>query len=186
MEDFRIMSTVVAMVLGLGVTRLLLGFVAVFRMRLVMPADWLTLTWAGVVFAEMLEFWWAINQLPLLRDDFGFVDFAFLVGLTLSLFLAAALILPSRAEDETGTLRAFFERDGRYALAALTGFHVLAFAANVLYFDASPFAGWAALDVPIVLVPALVFLVRSRRVRAWLTLAYVPLVLIDFRIVLAS
>lgn len=179
-------STVLAMVLGLGVTRLLLGFVTVFRTRFRTETDWVTLAWAVILFATKLQYWWAINHLALTRAAFSFVDFLFLVALTLSLFLSAALILPSRPEDEDGSLRSFFERDGRYGLLALAGFLVLGFIANVVYFEEPLLALWALLDVPMIATPIIVFLTRSRRARAWLTAAYIPLVLIDFRVAIAG
>ncbi|MGP9820095.1 hypothetical protein ACTZWW_08770 [Salinarimonas sp. NSM] len=185
MDEFRMISTILAMVLGLAVTRLLLGFVTVFRLRSRSAVDWITVTWAGVLFIEMLEYWWAINHLAAMRSTFGFADFLFLVGLTLTLFVASALILPSRAEDEDGSLRAYFERDGRYGLAALVAFHVLGMGANIHYFGQSPIAVWALLDVPIILLPALVLLASSRRVRAWTTAAYVPLLAVDLWVSLA-
>lgn len=108
--------TVISMVLGLGIARLLLGLVTVFRIRHYCVMDWLPLAWAGILFASQLQFWWAINHLPSVSRAFSFADFIFLVMLTMMLFLAAALILPNRPEDEKDGLRAHFERDGRYAL----------------------------------------------------------------------
>jgi hypothetical protein len=175
MDDFRMMATVLSMVLGLGVTRLLLGLVTVFRIRRTSPADWIPLAWAGIVFADQLQFWWALNQLPSIRPEFTFGDFLFLVALTLMLFLAAALLLPSRPEDETGGLGGYFERDGRYGLLALAGFLVLAFVTNVLFFDAPALALWSILDVPMIVLPVAAFLAPSRQMRAWITLAYLPL-----------
>lgn len=179
-------ATVLSMVLGLGVTRLLLGAVTVFRTRARCAPDWLTITWALIIFAHMLEFWWAINHLALVRTGFTYPDFVFLVVLTLLLFLAAALVLPSRTEDEEVSVRAFFERDGRYGLLALSAFYVLAFVANVNYFGGSPRDLWAILDIPIIVVPVLVFLATAWRTRVWLTVGYVPLTAIDYWVSLAT
>ena len=96
-------ATDVSMVLGLGMTRLLLGLVTVFRTRSISPVDWLPLTWAAVIFVMMLQYWWAINRLPLVMTNFFFVNFSYIIVLTLMLFLSAALLLPSREEDEVGT-----------------------------------------------------------------------------------
>ncbi len=186
MDDFRMIATVLSMVLGLGVTRILLGLVTVFRTRARSRPDWLTLTWAGIVFAAMLEFWWAINQLAAIRTDYTFADFFFLVILTMLLFLAAALVLPSRSEDEDGSLRGFFERDGRYGLLALSGFFVVALAVNVFYFGESVASVWGILDVPVILGPCAVFLARPGRTVAWLTVLYLPLFALDLWASLAA
>lgn len=100
MTDFGRIVTVLSMVLGLGVTRLLLGLVTVFRIRRESPLDWVPLAWAAILFAIQLQYWWAITLLPSVKPTFSFPDFIFLVLLTLMLFLSAALMLPSRSEDE--------------------------------------------------------------------------------------
>ena len=186
MDEFRMMATVLSMVLGLGVTRLLLGFVTVFRIRRVSPADWLPLVWAGILFVEQLQFWWAINQLPAIRQEFTFGDFIFLVVLTLTLFLAAALLLPSRSEDEAGGLRRYFERDGRYGLLAFAGFLSLGFIANLRFFQAPLVAPWSLLDLPLILLPVAVFFATSRKAQACITIGYLPLLAVDTWISLAS
>jgi hypothetical protein len=136
------------------------------------------LTWAGIVFASQLQFWWAINQLPSLQK-LDFAQFIFFVILTLMLFLSAALILPSRAEDEAGGLRCYFERDGRYGLLPFAGFLVLAFLANLVFFSAGPFAIWSLLDIPMIALPIIVFFVQLRRLQAVITIIYIPLMWLD-------
>ena len=179
MEDFRTISVVLSMVLGLGVTRLLLGGVTVFRIRRNYPIDWLPVSWAVYLFLTQLQYWWAINTLPSLKPAFAFTDFVFLVLLTLMLFLASALLLPSRTEDETVGLRNHFETDGRFGLLALAGFLALAAMTNILFFDAPVLAVWSALDFPLIALPLLVFGTRSRRIQAAATLVYLPLLAID-------
>ena len=49
MSNFPIIATALAMVLGLSVTRLLLGFATVFRIRHKAAMDWVPLAWAGVL-----------------------------------------------------------------------------------------------------------------------------------------
>jgi hypothetical protein len=186
MDDFRMILTVLSMVLGLGVTRVLLGLVTVFRTRHASRVDWLPLCWAGVLFAVMLEYWWAINQLPLVMTRFSFLDFIYLVVMTMMLFMAAALLLPSRAEDEQASMRTFFEREGRFGLIPLSGFLVLAFVANAVYFHSTPLSTWGLLDIPMIAIPLAAFLARERPAQVWLAAAYVPLVLVDIWVSLSA
>ncbi|UGY10193.1 hypothetical protein [Phyllobacterium pellucidum] len=179
MTDFSRIVTVLSMVLGLGVTRLLLGLVTVFRIRRESPLDWVSLAWAAILFTIQLQYWWAITLLPSVKPTFSFPDFTFLVLLTLMLFLSAALMLPSRSEDEKNGLRAYFEHDGRYALLSLTGFLLLAFLVNIFFFKSSPLSAWALTDVPMIVLPVATFFARSRKVYAALTIAYLPLVAWD-------
>jgi hypothetical protein len=179
MNSFPIVATVISMVLGLSITRLLLGLVTVFRIRRTSSADWVPLVWCAVLFVIQLQYWWAINGLPLLRSQYAFSDFLFLVSMTLMLFVTAALLLPSRSEDEREGLRAYFETDGRFALLSLSGFLLLAFVLNIFYFDEPVEAVWALLDVPMIVLPVLAFFASDRRFYAAITAVYLPLMAID-------
>jgi hypothetical protein len=59
MNNFPIVATVLSMILGLSVTRLLLGALTVFRIRRVAKPDWVALVWAVMLFTMQLQFWWA-------------------------------------------------------------------------------------------------------------------------------
>lgn len=179
MEEFRVVATVLSMVLGLGVTRLLLGLVTVFRTRATCRLDWLPLAWAGVVFLFMLQYWWTINSLPVEAAQFNFFSFLYFIFMTLFLFLAAALVLPNRPEDEVAGMQAFFDRDGRYALLALATFLACGLTANLIYFRVSIFSAWGLLEIPMIAIPCAVFMAASRGRKALLTAMYIPLCLVD-------
>ena len=89
-----------------------------------------------------------------MRTHYGFGDLLFSVAMTLMLFVTAALLLPSRAEDETQGLRAYFEANGRYALLSLSSFLLFAFGLNVFYLEQPYEAVWAVLDLPMIALPA--------------------------------
>jgi hypothetical protein len=179
MSNFPIIATILSMVLGLSVTRLLIGLVTVFRIRRVSPVDWVPLVWAFVLFETQLEYWWAINQLPAVKPTFSFQEFLFLVLLTLTLFLSAALLLPSRSEDEKGGLRLYFEQDGRFALLSYAAFLTLGFVVNV-FFMKSPIASeWAYIDIILIILPIAAFFATSRKLYALITLVYLPLSIFD-------
>lgn len=186
MTNFPIVATVLSMVLGLSVTRLLLGLVTIFRIRRTSPVDWVALAWAGILFTMQLQFWWAINQLPLLRPSFSFPEFVFLVLLTMMLFLSAALLLPSRSEDEQISLRKYYETDGRYALLTLSAYLTLGFIANVIFFNEPMTSVRSIADIPMIAMPAVAFFAGRRSVYAGITAVYVPLALLDMAIALAA
>ncbi|WP_132960311.1 hypothetical protein [Rhizobium sp. BK251] len=64
------------------------------------------------------------------RQTFEFGEFIFLVLMTLMLFATAALLLPSRGEDEAQGMRVYFEQDGRFALISLTVFLLFGLVVN--------------------------------------------------------
>ncbi|MDI7863496.1 hypothetical protein MRS76_16190 [Rhizobiaceae bacterium n13] len=179
MSSFPIIATILSMVLGLSVTRLLLGLVTVFRIRRASPIDWVPLVWALVLFETQLEFWWAINQLPSIKPTFNFQEFIFLVLLTLMLFLSAALLLPSRSEDEQEGLRIYFEQDGRYSLLSYSAFLVLGFAVNVFFMKSPVASEWAYIDIILFILPVAAFFARSRTLYAAISLGYLPLTIFD-------
>lgn len=179
LSSFPIIATILSMVLGLSVTRLLLGIVTVFRIRRTAPMDWVPLVWVFVLFQTQLEYWWAINQLPSVKPTFTFPEFIFLVLLTLTLFISAALLLPSRSEDEREGLRAYFEQDGRYALLSYSAFLALGFVVNVFFMKSSVASEWAYVDVILIILPIAAFLAKSRKSYAIITLAYLPLSIFD-------
>lgn len=179
LTNFPIVATVLSMILGLSVTRLLLGALTVFRIRRSVAPDWVALVWAVTLFTTQLQFWWAVNSLPAVKVVYSFPEFLLLVLLALSLFVSAALLLPSRSEDEQNGLRLYFEQDGRYALLFLSTYLVLGLIVNVFFFQASPVALWGVLDVIMILLPLCTFVAKSRKAYSILTLMYVPVNVID-------
>lgn len=184
--NFPIVATVISMILGLSMTRLLTGFVTIFRIRRKSPMDWVPLAWSGILFIMQLQYWWAINQLSAFRETFHFSEFIFLVLMTLMLFVTAALILPSRAEDEAQGLRVYFEKDGRFALISLSVFLLCGLAVNVFEFQSSLASAWAATDIPMIVIPVLAFVLRERKYYAAFTAIYLPLCALDVWISLVS
>lgn len=186
MSNFPVIATILSMILGLSVTRLLTGLVTLFRIRHTTPIDWVPIVWAAVLFSIQLEFWWAINQLPKLEDSFSFLEFIFFVLLTLMLFITASLLLPNRSEDEADGVQVYFEKDGRYALLSLSAFLVLGFILNVFILHSPMLAYWAMLDVLMITLPTVAFLAKSRKIYAAITLIYLPLSTVDLLVSLAD
>jgi len=184
--NFTVLVTVLSMVLGLSITRILLGLITVFRIRRTARPDWVALAWAFTLFLFQLQFWWALNDLSTIKKEFSFGEFLLLVSLTLALFTAAALILPSRSEDELDGLQVYFEQDGRYALLAICTYLGLGSVINIVFFRASAFQLWAVLDLVMITLSSAAFFAPSRRLYASLTLAYLPLSVFDTAVSLNS
>ncbi|KJK08153.1 hypothetical protein [Pseudomonas tussilaginis] len=186
MSNFPIVATVLSMILGLSVTRLLLGALTVFRIRRTAKPDWVALVWAAILFSIQLDFWWAVNELPEVKESYSFSEFLLLVLLALSLFVSSALLLPNRSEDEQSGLRIYFEQDGRYALLSLSTYLSLGFFVNILLFQSPPIALWAAIDVAMIALPICAFAAKSRKLYSSITIIYVPLIIFDLSITLTS
>lgn len=186
MSNFPIVATILSMILGLSITRLLLGVLTVFRIRRVAKPDWVSLAWAAMLFTTQLDFWWAVNALPAIKVTFTFMEFLLLVLLALSLFVASALLLPSRSEDEQSGLQVYLEQDGRYALLFLSAYLFLGLVVNVSFFKSSPIALWGVLDVIMIALPLCAFAAKSRRHYASIALVYIPITAFDLVVSLAG
>ena len=57
MSDFEFVSVVLAIVIGLGITRILSGLGSVLEHRATLRADWISLTWAVTVLLWQVVFW---------------------------------------------------------------------------------------------------------------------------------
>ena len=174
MDTFRWIAIVVSMILGLGVARLLSGAVAVFRARGRVALDWLPLVWAAAIFIQQIAFWWSLEDASGRVTTWTLPAFLMLVALVLALFLAAALILPSNEMADGDSLRAMFEKDGRWALLALAGFNAVVILANWVIWRADPLSESVRLNVALTVVPVAGFL-GSRRVQTIAAVVYIAL-----------
>jgi hypothetical protein len=175
MDSFRWLAVALSILLGLGVTRLLIALIDVFRSRSRARPDWVPLTWAGCIFLWQIQYWWAIAELPSLVKVWTLGSFLILVGLALLLFAAASLILPPAAIGAGASYRTEFERDGRWSLVALSAYFVLAMVTDWLFWGVSPLSRWGLFLAGLIVLPLVSAWSPSRRVQEVITVLYVPL-----------
>lgn len=153
MDSFRWIAVTLSLVLGFGVTRLLSAGVAMFKSRTTAQLDWIPLVWAGCVFFWQIQYWWAIIELPRLIETWYLGQFMILLGLSLLLFITAALVLPSTELSEGEKLADRFERDGHWALPCLSAYFAVAFVADWHFWGISPFSYFGSLLAGLLLIP---------------------------------
>lgn len=171
MDTFRWMSTVFSMILGLGVARILASAVAALRARRRARLDWVPLAWAFFIFAQQLTLWWSLEDLANLSAHWTYFQFLILVTLVLTLFIAAASVLPPNEIAAGESMRDFFEQDGRFGLLALAAFNVTALAVNHVFWSPGTISFSDAINVVLIALPIIGF-VGTRRVQVVATLAY--------------
>lgn len=171
------------MVLGLGVARMLMGLIAVFRSRRRATADWLPLAWAAGIFLTQMQYWWAVNGLPHIVDAWTFENFLVLIAFTGLLFISGALLLPPTEMAEGESLREFFETDGRWALLFLSIYFACTLIINTVYFAVDLWEVWALLNLVAMALPLVVFFSRSRTVQVGTTLVAIPFCVVDLIVV---
>ena len=108
-ELFPHIRIVMGMVVGLGITRLLMGVAGLIQHPDRARLSAIHLLWALSVLIELVLFWWwefALYEI----SDWSFGIFAFLIGYAVLLFLMAALLFPDKLDDYDGYEDFFLKR----------------------------------------------------------------------------
>jgi hypothetical protein len=102
MSDFEFVSVVLAIVIGLGMTRILSGLASVLEHRATLRPDWISLTWAVTVLLWQILFWvGTVNSYRSKPITFTVANFGLLLLAAVALYFAAALVLPSQIGPRT-------------------------------------------------------------------------------------
>lgn len=108
-SPFEHISVLISIVLGLGLTQLLMGVHRLAQARERVRPYWLSLVWVALIFMAQVEWWWASYTL---RDEtvWNFFYFLFVLLSPVSLYLAAAFVLPEVEPGERYDLRQHYYR----------------------------------------------------------------------------
>jgi hypothetical protein len=137
-ELFPHVRIVMGMVVGLGITRLLMGYAGLIQHPKRAKLSLIHLLWGYSILVELVLFWWWEFELYGVQSwNFGL--FAFLIGYAVTLFLLAALLFPDKLDDYDGYEDFFLKR--RHWFFAIFGLTFLLDVIDTLvkgepYFDA--------------------------------------------------
>lgn len=108
-ELFPHVRIVMGMVVGLGITRLLMGYAGLIQHPARAKLSLIHLLWGFSILVELVLFWWWEFELYNVQHwNFGL--FAFLIGYSVTLFLLAALLFPDKIDDYDGYEDFFLKR----------------------------------------------------------------------------
>lgn len=108
-ELFPHVRIVMGMVVGLGITRLLMGYAGLIQHPRRAKLSLVHLLWGFSILVELVLFWWWEFDLYGVQTwNFGL--FAFLIGYAVTLFLLAALLFPDKLDDYDGYEDFFLRR----------------------------------------------------------------------------
>ena len=175
MEAFHWIVVPISTVLGLTVTRVLLGFVAAFKARAQVSFYWMPVMLAVAIVGEGLQFWWAMFELSTMTG-WSLFSFTLLLMMIMALFAAGALVVPAEGERD---MHAAFARDGRWAMVCLALFHLLAIPANSLLWGVAIATPTQALQVLLAVLCMISAFSRQRRWQEVVAVAYVATSVID-------
>ncbi|MGA8658696.1 MAG: hypothetical protein WB586_21380 [Chthoniobacterales bacterium] len=103
-ESFNYLSVLLAIVLGLAITQVLQGLRRLILTRAKVKLYLPTLIWAGLVLLLAIQAWWASFGMRM-RAHWTFLALLVIVLQAISLYMAAALVLPDVTGDATVDLR---------------------------------------------------------------------------------
>ncbi len=108
MSLFEFILVIVSLILAIGVTRLLEGFIVVVRERDARQVDWVPLAWGGHLFVLVAAHWWSLWDFR--NVEWTFPAFFYLLLPPTLLYVAASLLV-SGERVETQVIGAeWFER----------------------------------------------------------------------------
>lgn len=108
-ELFPHVRIVMGTVIGLGITRILMGTAGLIQHPTRAKLSLIHLLWAASVLVELILFWWW--EFDLFRiPDWSFGVFFFLIMYSVTLFLLGALLFPDRVDDYGGYEDFFLKR----------------------------------------------------------------------------
>jgi hypothetical protein len=120
MTFFEHLSVLISIVLGLGMAHLLASVHKLVQARARVRWYWLPLLWTALIFITQVEWWWAIFSFEE-KVQWNFFYFFFVLLSPVTLYLAAAFVLPDVDQGETTDLRVYYYQTHRafFAMVAL-------------------------------------------------------------------
>ena len=105
MDAFTHLSVLISIVLGLGITNVLMGLARIVQMRGRVTVYWPTIVWALVLLVIHVQTWWSMFGLRTV-EGWTFAAFSLTLMQPIILFFLSALVLPDFDRDEAFDLRA--------------------------------------------------------------------------------
>lgn len=108
-ELFPHVRIVMGTIIGLGITRILMGTAGLVQHPKRARLSLIHLLWASSILVELILFWWwefDLFQIP----EWSFGVFFFLIAYSVTLFLLGALLFPDRVDDYEGYEDFFLSR----------------------------------------------------------------------------
>ncbi len=178
-DMFNFVAFAPSLMIGLGISRLMGDAVTLFRSRSKARIDWIPIVWAICIFLIEIQFSWGLIELHGVRRPWTILSFLLLLGISLCLYLAAALVLPDLELAAGTTLEKQFNEHGRWSLLALFFAEVFAVLVDFTLFRKDLSATVIAGLLATTLTPLIFLFCRGRRAEAAVTVAYLAITLMN-------
>lgn len=161
-HSFQWIQGALGIITGLAMTRIAVSASQMFIGRKSVRLDWIPFVWAASIFFLLLQFSWGFVALEGRVEAWSFAIFLSLLCVVLTLFVAAALILPNSEAQAGGDLRGWHSDHGRWAMPFVAVYVLLAYPFNWFFLKSNPLENPASLIIASLALTA--FRTRSRRV----------------------
>ena len=162
MTEFEVLLVPISLILGLGVTRVLGGFVVAARSRKRCKPHWLPLLWASSILLLQILYFNVLYDLGRSERSWTWLLYGSVLFQSMLLFVGGGLVLPGESEVSAEGMLADFEEDGRLALVPIAILLATAPVLNRLQYGTSWLSSVTLLNVALTGV-ALVALTTHRR-----------------------
>ena len=148
-------------------SRIIISATHMWIARRQVKLDWVPFVWALSIFFLLLQFSWVFVGLEGMVERWSFGLFLLLLCFVLTLFVAAALILPNSDGQAGSDLREWHAHTGRWALPFLALYAFLAYPFNWFMGQQPPTENPAS--AVLIALTLTAFFTRSRKVLATVT-----------------
>lgn len=121
MTPFEHLTVLVSIVIGLGIAHLLTTVHELVQVRSRVRFYWLPVAWLVLIFVALIEWWWAIFALRM-TVQWNFFYFLFLLMSPVTMYLAAAFVLPDDSErgHDVIDLRRYYYENSTWLFGVLS------------------------------------------------------------------
>ncbi|HEY9404858.1 MAG TPA: hypothetical protein VIQ24_19530 [Pyrinomonadaceae bacterium] len=131
MNPFDYVSVIFSVVIGLGLSHLLDGYVELVKARRVVKFYWVHSLWIALTFLGHIFLWWTMWGLRHHRD-WNFFAFLLVLVAPVLLYAAAALLIPRPESGEAVNLRDYYYENSSLTFGVYTAFALALLAVNTL------------------------------------------------------
>lgn len=127
MDAFTHLSVLISIVLGLGITNLLMGLARIVQMRGRVTVYWPTIVWSLALLLVHVQTWWSMFGLRNV-ETWTFLAFSLTLMQPILLFFLSALVLPDFDRDEALDLRTNYYAQVRWFFGILLALLIISLA----------------------------------------------------------
>jgi len=118
MDQFGYLSVLLSIIVGFGITQILIGFRGIVLSRKRVQMYWPTLAWAVLLLLITVQSWWAMFGMRAIQH-WTFPVFGILLTQTIIQYMLAAIVFPDFSGDESIDLSTHYRQHTRWFFGLL-------------------------------------------------------------------